>query len=419
MNAISPNLACCAGGMAFGEARARVLALAPGLPMAPETVPLEEGAGRIAAAPVRARLSLPGFDQSAMDGYAVRTAGLLPGAWLPVAGRTAAGEEPVFLRPGTAHRILTGAPVPEGADAVIAQEEVLRREDTVRIGAPPAPGAHLRRRGEDIAAGDTLLREGTLLDWRHLAVLAAQGIGSVEVRRRPRVALLSSGRELRAPGDELATGQIHDSNGPMLRALLRAWGAEVHIRPPVADEPAAMREALRDAAAGADLVLTTAGISVGEEDHVRDALLSLGGELSVLKVAMKPGKPLGAGRIGDAVFLGLPGNPQAALAGALAFLRPLLARMTGAAEPAGLAALAGFAMARKPGRAEFIPVSLHRRGACLRAERAGPDGAGRLAPLLLAQGLAFLPAGRDEIRPGDELEILPFPSAFPGEAAHG
>lgn len=415
MNAISPALACCTGGMPFEEARARVLALAAA-PLGTEAVPLESLPGRVAAAPLRATIPLPGLDQSAMDGYALRTAGLGPGTWLPVTGRTAAGEGPGLLPPGAAHRILTGAPVPEGADAVVAQENVLLRGGEVRIDLPPAPGTNLRRRAEDIRAGDLLVPEGTPLDWRHVALLAAQGIETVAVRRRPRIALLSSGRELRASGEPLVPGGIHDSNLPMLRALLTAWGAEVLPRPAVPDDAAAMQDALRTAAAGADLVLTTAGISVGEEDHVRDALLALGGRLSVLKVAMKPGKPLGAGRLGEAAFIGLPGNPQAALAGALAFVRPLLCALAGRAEPARIAAAAGFAMHRKPGRAEFIPVALRQHGALLRAERTGPDGAARLAPLLGAGGLAFLPAERDEVRPGDLLEVLPFlPTALPGQ----
>jgi molybdopterin molybdotransferase len=419
MNAISADLACGAGGMAFEEARARVLALA-GAPMAAEEVGIEDCIGRVLAASVQARLSLPGFDQAAMDGYAVSAEGLRAEDWLPVAGRTAAGEPPGWLLPGSAHRVLTGAPMPWGADAVVAQEDVLRRGGMIRLRLAPLPGAHRRCQGEDIRAGAELLPEGRLLDWRHVTVLAAQGLSAVPVRRRPRVVLMSGGRELRAAGAPLRPGQIHDSNLPMLRALLRGWGAEVEARPVMADDAAAMREALRSAAeAGADLILTSAGISVGDEDHLREALLSLGGSLDVLRVAMKPGKPLGAGRIGNSVFLGLPGNPQAALAGAVAFLRPLLARMAGAGEPGRLMVRAGFGMPRRAARAEFVPVRLVQRGACLWAERTGPGGSGRLMPLLEADGLAFLPAGPDALRPGAPLEVLPFRDALAreGEAA--
>lgn len=410
MNAIAPTSGCATGGMPFQEARDRVLRLAAG-PLPAEAVPLSACAGRIAAEPVCARLDLPRFDQSAMDGYAVAAATLTPGACLPVTGRTAAGQLPGHLAAG-AHRILTGAPLPAGADTVIAQEDVLREHDTICLRAVPGPGANLRRRGEDMRAGAPLIQPGTCLDWRHVAVLAAQGIGTVAVRRAPVVALLSSGRELRPFGRPLDPGQIHDSNQPMLAALLRAWGARVLEPPPIADDPASLRGALRSAAERADLVITTAGISVGDEDHVRDALRDLGGGLSVLKVAMKPGKPLAAGRLGSAIFVGLPGNPQAALAGAVGFVRSLLARLSGAPEPASIAAHAAFDLPRRSGRTELILIRLTQRGACLWAERTGPDGSGRMAPLLAADGFALLPPEAESVHEGAMLTILPFaPSA--------
>jgi molybdopterin molybdotransferase len=343
-----------------------------------------------------------------MDGYAVCSADLMPGTRLPVTGRTAAGEAPGLLAPGGAHRILTGAPLPGGADAVIAQEHVVRDGDSVTTGATPSPGTNVRRRGEDISAGQALIAAGTVLDWRHVTVLASQGIETVTVRRRPRVALLSSGRELCGAGRALAAGQIHDSNAPMLTALLTSWGADVLALPVVADEPAAMCAALSRAALDSDLVVTTAGISVGDEDHVRDALAALGGDLSVLKVAMKPGKPLAAGRLGQACFIGLPGNPQAALAGAVGFLRPLLARLNGSATPAPVRARACFEARRKPGRSEFVPVRLFQRDSCLWADRAGPDGSGRLAPLLAASGLAFVSDRQADVHHGDILDVHRF-----------
>jgi len=413
MNAIAPAFGCTAEGMPFAEALDRVLSLASP-PLVHESATLAACVGRILAVDICARLDLPGFNQFAMDGYAVRSDDLSPGAWLPLTGRTAAGETPDRLARGGAHRILTGAPLPYGADAVIMQERVQKRGEMIHIGAVPPPGTNIRRRGEDIAAGQPLMRAGTRLDWQHIAVLAAQGVDDVVVRRRPVVVLLSSGRELRAPGAGLAAGQIHDSNLPMLAALLQACGAEIRPMPVVADNATAMRDALRAAANGADLVLTTAGISVGDEDHVRCALHDLGGDLSVLKVAMKPGKPLAAGRLGSALFIGLPGNPQAALAGALAFIRPLLARMSGSEAPATLRVQADFSLNRTPGRTEFMPVRLHQHGASLRAERAGPDGSGRLAPLLHAHGLAQISADTTDIAPGALLDVLPF---FPGALA--
>lgn len=406
MNALTHGFGCQLGALSFEAARDRVLGLAPGL-LPAESIGMPECAGRILAETFRAVSDLPRFDQSAMDGYAVRVGNLTPGGWLSVTGRTAAGEAPAILTAGGAHRILTGAMLPAGADAVIPQENTHDRGDVIEIAGLPGIGANIRHRGEDMQAGQALIPAGTLLDWRHIAVFAAQGTTAVSVRRRPRVTLLSSGRELRAPGQALAPGQIQDSNLPMLVALLRAGGAAVTPMAIVADDAAAMRDALRCAARDADLVITTAGISVGDEDHVRDAVRALGGDLAVLSVAMKPGKPLAAGRLGDAVFIGLPGNPMAALAGAIAFVRPLLARMMGLAPGPGLRALAGFSLRRKPGRTELILVRLRQSEACLWAERAGPDGSGRLAPMLEATGFALLAAQDGEIRHGSLVDILP------------
>jgi molybdopterin molybdotransferase len=398
------------GGTSFETALTRVLGLVSG-PLPAEHEILTYSVGRVLAEDVEARLNLPSFDQSAMDGYAVRCADLTVGAWLPVTGRTAAGEPPGVLAATGAHRILTGASLPFGADAVIPQEDVERFGEMIRISAVPAPGTNVRRRGEDILAGDDLIAAGTKLDWRHIAILASQGLAGIRVRRKPVVGLVSSGRELRGPGEGLGAGQIHDSNMPMLAGLLSAWGAKV--RPvSVDDDPAAMKAALARSAAEADVVLTTAGISVGDEDHVRDALAALGGDLAVLKVAMKPGKPLAAGRLGNALFVGLPGNPQAALAGAVGFVRPLLARLAGLPDPAAIAARAAFSVRGKPGRAEFVAVRLVQRGACLWAERAGPDGSGRLAPLLRASALAFVPGGRSELVAGHLLRVYPFTSTL-------
>lgn len=407
MNAIIPAFGCVTGGTPFPDALDRVLTLVEA-PLAAEQVSLANAAGRILAEVVGARRDLPGFDQSAMDGYAVRCATLTVGAWLPVTGRTAAGEAPGIMADGGAHRILTGAPLPSGADAVLAQETVHRDGGLIRIMAVPPSGTNIRHQGEDMRHGEELARPGTRLDWRHITVLAAQGIAEVRVRRRPRVTLLSSGRELRGAGDCLSKGQIHDSNMPMLAALLTGWGVEVRPMPIVPDDAASMRRALQSAAADADIVLTTAGISVGDEDHVRDALHALGGDLAVLKVAMKPGKPLAAGRLGSAVFIGLPGNPLAALAGAIGFVRPMLARLAGTSEPPPLRARAAFDLPRKPGRAEFIPVTLRQSDTCLWADRSGPDGSGRVSPLLSATGFAFLSADDADVRRGRTLDVIPF-----------
>lgn len=401
--------------LSFDQARALVLALASAVPPS-ETVPLAEAVGRISAERVLARRDLPPFPQAAMDGYALARATTPTGEWVEIHGRTAAGEPPGTLEPGFVHRILTGAPMPAGADAVVEQEAVEVAGPMVRLARVPAAGANQRARGEDMRAGEMLVPAGTRLDWRHITVLAAQGCDRVRVTRRVRVALLGSGRELRQPGETAEAAQIFDSNRPMLAALLIGWGAELILPPLVPDDEAAMRAALREAAREADLVLTNAGISVGEEDHVRTALRALGGNLAVLKVAMKPGKPLAAGRLGQALFVGLPGNPQAALAGAVAFVRPLLARMSGAEPPAALSLRAGFALHRKTGRTELIPVRLTTRGAEWWAERAGPDGSGRLAPLLRVGALAVLPAEAADITEGTPLTAFAFGPGDPFSA---
>ncbi len=411
MNAIAPAFGCVYGGLPFEDALKCVVGLVED-PLPAEYAILTYSVGRILAQDFDAQMNLPAFDQSAMDGYAVHCADLTAGGWLPIIGRTAAGEAPCVLAQGSAHRILTGAALPSGADAVIAQEDVRREASRIHVAVVPSPGMNVRRRGEDIRRGDELLAAGTLLDWRHLTVLAAQGLAGIRVRRRPKVVLLSGGQELRGLGESLTAGQSRDTNMPMLAALLTAWGAHVRPMPIMEDSPAAVGRALEAAAVDADLILSTGGISVGDEDHVRDALRALGGHLPVLKVAMKPGKPLAAGKLGNAVFIGLPGNPMAALTGTVAIVRPLLARMTGTAPAATIRAHASFDMHRKPGRTEFVPVSLHQQDASVWAARVGPDGSGRLGPLLAATGFAVLSAQDADIHHGAMLDILPFmPSA--------
>jgi molybdopterin molybdotransferase len=356
MNAIHPGLECAVGNTTFEDALQRLLCLVRA-PLPSQLVEMAGCSGRVLAEAVVARRDLPGFDQSAMDGYAVLAADAARHEVLPLIGRTAAGDAPGRLGTPGAYRVFTGAPMPSGADCVVVQEDVQVIEGSLVLDMAPPSGANVRRRGEDVRTGDVLIAAGTMLDWRHQTMLAAQGIKTVVVRRAARVAVLSTGNELSATPD-LAPGQIHDSNLPMLAGLLVAWGAEVRATLVSEDDPTAVHAAFQRIAADADIVVSTGGVSVGEEDHVRAALLQAGGHVAVLKVAMKPGKRLALGRLGDAVFLGLPGNPQAALAGAAGFLSPLLARMGGA-----MPATPSFARSRreirhKPGRSEFIPVRL-------------------------------------------------------------
>ena len=409
---IASGSGCIPGGLPFQDARDRILGLVDRL-LSEEAVPLAFCVGRVLSQPIIARIDLPGFDQAAMDGYAVHEVGAHLGTIMPVTGRTAAGEPPSHLALGSAHRILTGAPLPAGSDTVIPQENIRRNRGLVTVTVMLPAGANVRRRGEDVRSGTELISAGTKLDWRHIAILAAQGIDVVQVRRRVRVTLLSSGRELCNPGEAPTLGQIYDSNLPMLSALLVTWGADVRAQPVITDAVLPLQEALENAAEGADLVLTTAGISVGDEDHMREALQALGGDLAVLKVAMKPGKPLAAGRLQKAIFIGLPGNPQAALAGAVGFVQPLLARMAGTNPAAPLCVRSDFFMRRKLGRTEFVPVRLTQRKASIWAMRTGLEGSARLAPLLTATGFALLEPSTSHVEQGDFLDVLPFlPESF-------
>lgn len=412
--------ACCddaPGLLPPAEARDRLLrAVRP--VAAVETVPLEAAPGRVLATAPRAAIALPPFDQSAMDGYGLTAADLQPGAAPPrLVRRIAAGDAPgPALRPGEAARVLTGAPVPEGVAAVVMEEHVALQDSRVHARRLPRAGDNLRRRGEDLAEGESLASPGTRLDARHVALLAAAGVTEVAVRRRVRVALLSNGNELHAAAG--ASG-VHDSNRPMLRALLA-------LRPEIActdlgllpDDPRAIAAALAEAAAAHDLVLTTGGVSGSDADHLPGAIAAAGGEVEVLKLALKPGKPLAHGRIGGALCLCLPGNPLAALVTMLLFGRPVLARLAGmavegpAADP--VAGVAGEGFSRRPGREEYLPAQVlgHDAAGLPVLARAGRAGSARLKPLSRADGLIRLPAEAERIAPGDALRFHPFAAAF-------
>jgi molybdopterin molybdotransferase len=308
MNAIHPGPGCAVGDVTYEDALQRLLCLVPA-PTPCRSVDAAACSGSVLAEAVVARRDLPSFDQSAMDGYAISVADAARQKFLPVIGRTAAGDAPGRLVTLGAYRIFTEAPLPSGADCVLAQEDVDIIEGSLILDTPPPCGANIRRRGEDVRIGDILISAGTVLDWRHQTILAAQGIQAVAIRRAVRVAVLSTGNELSATSD-LAPGQIHDSNLWMLAGLLAAWGADVRTTATSRDNPTAMRAALQRIAADVDLVVSTGGISAGEEDHVLAVVHEAGGRGAVLKVAMKPGKPLVLGRLGDAAFLALPGNPQ-------------------------------------------------------------------------------------------------------------
>ena len=399
------------------EALAAVLAMAR--PVAGvESLPLAGVTGRALAEPVSAQADMPPFDASAMDGYAIRLAALKgPGPWqLPVRGRVAAGDAPPRQPALAALRILTGAPLPAGCDAVVMQEHVTREGDTITLTARPEPGQHIRRAGEDMAAGAELLPAGRLVGVREAAAIAAAGMAAVRVRRRLRVTILSTGSELAEPGQALAPGQIWNCNRYQLcAALTRPWItlSDLGI---VSDRPDHLAHMLRTAAERSDLVVTTGGVSVGDEDHMPAVLRGIGGEVKAMRLAIKPGKPLLIGRLGSALVLGLPGNPVATFVGWTVFGARIAEALAGIAGtgPRRVLARAGFDLIRRPGRCEFRPARIGGYDASgAQVLEIGPPGfSHRTALLAAADGLALIPAGADRISKGDVLEFMPFAPAW-------
>jgi len=393
--------------LAVEEARARILDTVRPVHEA-ERVPVAEAAGRYLAEPARARVPSPAFDNSAMDGYALKVADLGPaGGELPVALTVAAGDPPSELPAGACARIMTGAPVPAGADAVVMQENVERTGEQAGFSARPPLGDNIRHAGEDLAPGDLLAEAGERVTPFLVSALATAGLDRVAVVPRPRVYVLSTGSELRDAGVALEPGQIHDSNRPALVAELRRLGVDVVDGGRVPDDPDALREAFR-AAAGCDFVVTSGGVSVGEFDQVK-AILEEQGEVGLWKVAIKPGKPLAFGRLGQAHFFGLPGNPVSALVTFRQFVQPALVRWQGGGyTPTRIAALAGGAFERRQAaRTEFLRARLHWEAGRLIATPLSRQGSGMIGGLSRAHGFIVLEAGSHGFEAGDSLVVEP------------
>jgi molybdopterin molybdotransferase len=384
-----------------------------------ELVALGAARGRVTSSAIVAAHAVPPFDQSAMDGYAVRTRDFADGVTkFPVVARQAAGPD---LRSAvsdlaSAVRIFTGAVVPAGFDAVVMQEHCTRLDDAVVISRRPARGENIRPSGDDMQAGAAIVAAGTVLDARHIAILAASGVPAVRVRRRVRVGVLSTGNELREPGEPLAPGEVHDSNRAMLLSLLEGPAVDLTDLGRIADDPAAIAKAFEAAAHDFDVILSTGGVSVGEEDHVRAAVASAGGTLASLAAAIKPGKPVSVGRLGEASLIGLPGNPASALVTFLWFARPIVLRRMGLSpgEPRPVAAVAGFDETRVVGRDEFVPVVIAGRTADGRfvVERRRRAGSARLSSLLDADGLARIPGNVTLVFPGKPIDLYLLEGAF-------
>jgi molybdopterin molybdotransferase len=393
----------------FDEALARLLNAARPVTETGDA-PLQEADGRVLAAPLRSGLDVPPLDNSAMDGYALRCADVLAaGTRLPVSQRVPAGSVGHTLAAGTAARIFTGAPVPEGADAVVMQELCAREGDAVVVNHVPRAGENIRRRGEDIAAGAEILSAGTLLTPQALGLAASIGAAKLTVFRRLRVALFFTGDELVMPGEPLPPGAIYNSNRYLLRALLERLGCAVVDLGNVPDTLEATRAALRQAAAQADLIVTSGGVSVGEEDHVRPAV-EAEGEIGLWKLAIKPGKPLACGKVGTgedaADFIGLPGNPVSSFVTFLILVRPFVLKRMGAADclPRRIALTAGFDWPRPDARREFLRARI---GADGRLELFPNQGSGVLTSTVWAGGVVDNPPGQ-AIRPGDLVQFIPY-----------
>lgn len=415
---MSSDAACSMGrsGPTLSVDAARLRAVAAACPVAgQEMLPLDQAVGRVMAAPIMAAHALPPFDNSAMDGYALRLSDLTgDGPWhLPVSARIAAGDARALpLAAGSAARIFTGAPVPFGADAVVMQEHAMRSGDRLSLTERPRPGRNIRRRGEDVAQGASALTGGLALTPPRLALLAGCGVATVAVRPRVRVAILSTGDELCEPGSTLGPGQIFNSNRVLLRATLsRLPWVELTDLGILPDDPVSNRTAIRHAAQTNDLVISSGGVSAGEEDHILDALRLEAAELDVLKVAIRPGKPLTVGRLGQALYFGLPGNPYAAAITFSQIAKPALRRTAGLMEEPDtwLPAVAGFSYSRAVGPREYVPVTWTNRDTFGRPvlTRLGKGASAAMLPLAQARGIAVIPPEIDMVRPGQSLSVEP------------
>jgi molybdopterin molybdotransferase len=385
--------------ISIDEARARVLHRVRPLPA--EDVPVAEALGRVLAEDVVAAADIPSFANSAMDGFAVRSGPA--GRALRIVGESRAGAPArVAVAEGEAVRISTGAALPHGADAVLQVELAELDGDCVTLGEAVAPGRNVRRPGDDLRAGTTVLSAGTRLGPAEIGVAVGCGRAAVSCARRPRVAVLTTGDELVAPGEPLALGQLHDSNGLTLAALAAQSGARVVRRGHVGDAEESTRAALAAALDEADVVVVSGGVSVGPHDHVKPALSALGVDEAFWRVALRPGGPTWFGTREATLAFGLPGNPVSAMVTFVLFARPALAALQGApADPARIAARLAVEVPRNATRDECVRVTL-REGV---ATPTGPQGSHQLTSMLGADGLAVVPAGEGELAAGAEVAV--------------
>ncbi len=374
-----------------------------------EPVPTVAAGGRVLAAAVSPNRASPPYANSAVDGYGFAHASLVEGAQaLPLAeGRSAAGGPFDGVVPaGMALRILTGAMVPEGIDTIVLEEDVTIEDGTLKFGTGLKKGANVRPVGEDVTLEDQVLPAGRILQPQDLGLLAAVGVDTVSARKPLRVAVLSTGDELRQVGEEVAPHQIYDANRPMLLDLVRRWGMEPVDLGHVRDDADMVKTMLSRGAAEADVILTSGGASAGDEDHI-SAALQASGTLNLWRVAIKPGRPLALAMWEGVPVFGLPGNPVAAFVTALVFARPTLLELSGAgwAEPRALVLPAAFSKNKKPGRREYLRARMNTDG---QAEVFKSEGSGRISGLSWADGLVELEDEGRTISPSDPVKYYPF-----------
>jgi len=378
-----------------------------------EKIAIREALNRVLAEDVSSRINVPLGTNSAMDGYAVNADDIpeTGTAELPVVGTAWAGRPlQQSLEKGSCARIMTGAILPAGADTVIIQEDVQREGDLIRIDNSTRRGDNVRQAGEDIRAGDIVLDKGRLLNPADIGLLASLGIGEVRVSRRLRVAFFSTGDELRSIGEPLDEGCIYDSNRYTLYTMLKRLNADIVDMGVVRDRPELIEEAFLSAAASADVIITSGGVSVGEADYVREILARVG-SVEFWKVAMKPGRPLSFGRVKDAVFFGLPGNPVSVMVTFYQFVQPALRAMMGDrhVEPVTIRATCVSKLKKRPGRIEYQRGILERDAAgAMVVRKTGAQGSGILSSM--SQANCFIILGMDNagVEPGETVEVQPF-----------
>jgi len=380
-------------------------------PVAPEVVSLTRGLGRVLSQDLRAPFDVPPADNSAVDGYAVTSADIpVDGAReLEVVADVPAGAVyEAVLRPGEAIRIMTGAPMPAGADTVIPLERVTRAGGRVRI-SPLAKGSNVRLRGEDVSAGTVVIEAGAVLRPQELGLIASLGLPEILVRRRPRAAILSTGDEVVEPGQPRRAGQIYDSNRFMLRSAVELCGGEVTDLGIAPDDRDRLRAQILEASRSADVVITSGGVSVGDYDLVKEVLGELG-TIDFWQVAMQPGRPLAAGRVGDAHFFGLPGNPVASMLTFALFVRPVLWKLGGRRQLStrGFHARASEAMPKRRGRREFKRGVLSYQDDGWEVRTTGPQGSGIVSSMVAGNCLIVIEEDRGDVEPGDTVWVEPF-----------